>query len=457
MKKCVVIIVLFFVGLTYISFTNDDNKPEAIPENKQRQGDAVKGYEYLITGDYLKSGLPYNLFFMGFGKDKKNLLKRDGNNKEVNHEYTAVKASNGELVVAPNCLQCHSQEFDGQLYVGMGNTFIDFSQTKAVEKQANTLYNMLSVFQGKRFDAAKSFLIASKTLAPDLHTEVQGVNAAGRLAALLVAHRDPLSLKWSDKPLMFIPKEVVPTDVPAWWLLKKKNAMFYTGFGRGDFPKFLMASNLLTVSDTSEATEVYSHFADVLAYINSIEAPKYPRQINEQLADNGQKLFGENCVKCHGSYDENEDYPNMLIPSSIIGTDSALCRSNFSSPQFVEWFNKSWFTSGDNPARLVPYNGYLAPPLDGIWVTAPYLHNGSIPTLEAVLNSKLRPTYWSRDFGKPEYDYESPGWKFEKHVDANRKNVYNTTLPGYGNGGHYFGDKLSASERNAVIEYLKTL
>jgi mono/diheme cytochrome c family protein len=457
MKKPVLILVFFFLCLTYISFTDDQNKPVSIPPNAQRSGDATKGYEYLITGDYLKSGLPYNLFFLGFGKDKINYLKRTGINKDISHEYTAVKALNGELVVAPNCLQCHAQVFNGELYVGMGNSFMDFSDTKAAEKRANSLYNMLSLFEGKKFEASKNFLTATKTLAPDLHTEVRGVNAASRLAALLVAHRDPVTLKWSDKPLMYVPKEVVPTDVPAWWLLKKKNAMFYNGFGRGDFPKFLMASNLLTVSDTTEATEVYSHFTDVLAYINSIEAPKYTREINEQLAAQGQKLFEDNCAKCHGTYGENETYPNLLIPASIIGTDSALYKSNYLYPQFIEWFNKSWFTSGSNPAKLVPYSGYTAPPLDGIWITAPYLHNGSVPTLEGVLNSKSRPKYWSRDFENPVYNYDSLGWKFEKHTDANRKNVYNTTLLGYGNYGHYFGDKLSTLERKSVIEYLKTL
>ena len=70
------------------------------------------------------------------------------------------------------------------------------------------------------------------------------------LAALLVSHRDPQTLQWSDKNLLPLPNEIIPTDVPAWWLLKKKNAMFYNGFGRGDFGRFLMASNLLTVTDT---------------------------------------------------------------------------------------------------------------------------------------------------------------------------------------------------------------
>ena len=64
----------------------------------------------------------------------------------------------------------------------------------------------------------------------------------------------------------------------------------------------------------------------------------------------------------------------------------------------IDWYNRSWFSKGDHPAKLVPFNGYIAPPLDGVWITAPYFHNGSVPTIEAVLNSKFRPTYWTRDF-----------------------------------------------------------
>ena len=43
---------------------------------------------------------------------------------------------------------------------------------------------------------------------------------------------------------------------------------------------------------------------------------------------------------------------------------------------------------GDHPERFEPFDGYIAPPLDGIWITAPYLHNGSVPDLETLLNSK---------------------------------------------------------------------
>ena len=80
-----------------------------------------------------------------------------------------------------------------------------------------------------------------------------------------------------------------------------------------------------------------------------------------------------------------------------------------------------------------------------------------MPDLETLLNSKERPKYWSRDFDNPQYNYENPGWKYQVHADPERTIVYNTTLPGYGNYGHTFADKLSNRERKAIIEYLKTL
>jgi hypothetical protein len=175
------------------------------------------------------------------------------------------------------------------------------------------------------------------------------------------------------------------------------------------------------------------------------------------LAKEGETVFINNCSKCHGTYGANETYPNLLIPSNIIKTDSLLFKANYQNPQFIEWFNKSWYAQGEFAAKLFPSNGYVAPPLDGVWITAPYLHNGSVPTIEALLNSKLRPAYWSRNFTKTDYDYEKLGWKFEVHENPSGKKYYNTTLNGYGNYGHIFGDKLTDAERKAVIEYLKKL
>lgn len=460
MKKWAVLITLGLLGLAFTTILKPprEDQPVPIPASPQRIGDSAKGYSYLTTGDYLKSGIPYNYFLLGFGKSSLNYLKRDGDNALISHEYTAVKAPNGETVVAPNCLQCHAQVFDNKLYVGLGNTMIDFTDhLKLNARNATMAEALLKKGDPKKYEAAAPFLTAMKTIGSSLYTEVRGVSSADRLADLLVAHRDPETLQWRDQAVIDVAGTVIPTDTPPWWLLKKKHAMFYNGFGRGDFGRFLMASNLLTVSDSAEAREVDSRINDVLAFIYSIQAPPYPQAINKTLARQGATIFVQQCSKCHGNYGPGGEYPNLLIPESRIGTDSFLFKANFQSPQFVEWFNKSWFAQGDHPARLEPFNGYIAPPLDGIWVTAPYLHNGSVPTLEAVLNSKIRPAYWSRDFNNPQYDYEKIGWKYTEETGPNGTKTYNTTLPGYGNYGHNFGDKLTDKERKAVIEYLKTL
>jgi len=457
MKKLLVIGVMGMMVLGFRKWAGD--QPVPIPASPQRTGDAAAGYRYLTTGDYIKSGIPYDYFLLGFGRRSTNYLHRDSPNAVISQEYTAVKAPNGETVVAPNCLECHAQIFDGRLYVGLGNTFADFTDRKKLNPRGAAMAEMvLKKGDPGKYEAAAAFLTAMKTISGQLYTEVRGVNSADRLADLLVAHRDPQTLRWSADPVIDVSGKVVPTDVPPWWLLKKKHAMFYNGFGRGDFGRFLMASNLLTVRDSSEAREVDEHMGDVLSYIYSLKPPKYPYPIDKALAQRGGILFVEHCSKCHGHYGETSDYPNLMIPESLVGTDSLLYKSNYQSPQFIGWFNRSWFAQGDHPARLEPSDGYIAPPLDGIWITAPYLHNGSVPTLEALLDSRQRPVFWVRDFAQPQYDFVKVGWKYT--LDTMGKaptTVYNTTLPGYGNYGHRYGDVLSKPERKAVIEYLKTL
>lgn len=457
MKKAWVAVV---IGLLFLQAMRwEGQKPVAIPASPQRSGDAAAGYRYLTTGDYIKSGVPYNFFLLGFGKTTTNYLGRDSPNAVISHEYTAVRAPNGEMVVAPNCLECHAQVFGGRLYVGLGNSSADFTDRKKLSPAGAAMAEtMLRQRDPKKYEAAAAFLTAMKTISGQLYTEVRGVNSADRLADLLVAHRDPQTLEWRADPVIDVSGTVIPTDVPPWWLLKKKHAMFYNGFGRGDFGRFLMASNLLTVRDSSEAAEVDGHMGDVLSYIYSLEAPRYPYPIDKALARRGSVLFVERCSNCHGHYGDGGDYPNWLIPESMVGTDSLLYKSNYQSPQFIGWFNRSWFAQGEHPARLEPFDGYVAPPLDGIWMTAPYLHNGSVPTLEAVLNSRERPVCWVRDFEKQEYDYAKVGWKYSVDTaGVGAMKVYNTTLPGYGNYGHRFGDSFSATDRKAVIEYLKTL
>ena len=293
MKKTLVILMMTAAICSFTLLTTfSEEKPIPIPPSKQRtNGDVKKGYDYLIAGDYVKGGIPLNVFMFGT-MGQKTYLQRDGLNKNIGFAYTAVKASNGEVLVAPNCLQCHAQVFEDQLIIGLGNSLADFTKgEKFNAANFNLLEKILKLNAPKQYEAAADFLHISKTITPYLYAEVKGVNIADRLAGVLVAHRDPLSLKWSDEALVPIPNEIIPTDTPPWWLLKKKNAMFYNGFGRGDFGRFLMASNLLTVNDTSESRSVDEHMPDVLAYIYSLQPPKYPKAIDQSLAIKGKTIF----------------------------------------------------------------------------------------------------------------------------------------------------------------------
>ena len=132
MRKIIVLLIMFATASFFIAAIKhrplvDPEKPVYIPESKQRNGNAAAGYTYLTTGDYIKGGVPYDFFLMASGKKQKKYLEREGLNSNVSHEFTVIQSANGENLVAPNCMQCHAQVFNDQLYIGMGNSFADFT------------------------------------------------------------------------------------------------------------------------------------------------------------------------------------------------------------------------------------------------------------------------------------------------------------------------------------------
>jgi hypothetical protein len=106
---------------------------------------------------------------------------------------------------------------------------------------------------------------------------------------------------------------------------------------------------------------------------------------------------------------------------------------------------------------------YKARPLDGIWATGPYLHNGSVPNLDALLKEpNERPAKFF--VGTRYFDPKNVG--FTTHQTAKRDGFeFDTTKPGNRNTGHaaYVPQggtephTFDASERAALVEYLKTL
>ncbi len=470
--------LVYLFSLFILSCSSENNSPEsqnnnntptipvfettAIPKYSQRVGNANDGYTYLTTGDYMSSGIPYDAFILGIGKDNSNVLNRTGDNAVISPEFTAITAKNGVRIVALNCLQCHATKINNQFIIGLGNTNIDFTKNRADDiATLNTGIKILYGENSLEWEAYETFkknieIIGSKTI-----TKTKGVNPADKTTMVLTAYRDKNTLELLENPALTISNEVIPSDVPAWWLLKKKNALFYHAIGREDFNRSMITMVLATLNDKEKAEEVDAKMKDILAYIFSLEAPKYPFEIDQNLAKTGEIIFNNNCVVCHGTYGTNNSYPNLLVSLKTIDTDAALSNlytnTTNESTYFKDWFNTGWFGSGSNGLLVKADGGYIAPPLDGIWATAPYFHNASVPTIEDVLNSKNRPKYWSRTFDNTDYNKEKVGWNYTSENSKMNTQTYDTTLKGYGNGGHTFGDKLNNAERNALIEYLKTL
>lgn len=353
----------------------------------------------------------------------------------------------GRKALSTDCLLCHGGAINGKSYVGLGNASLDLE----------------SLF----LDMAEVDGMPRKL--PFTFANVRGTTEAGGVSVYLLGLREP-DLKLRTPRLELGLRDDMVEDAPAWWHLKKKKTMYHTGGGDARSVRSLMQFMMSPLNSGESIKREEGTFADIQQYLLSLEAPLYPLPINRDLAATGEKLFTRHCAKCHGTYGKEWTYPNKIVPLKEIGTDPN--RYHGISAEFGRYYNQSWFAqekrgwfTDDYAAR--PSAGYQAPPLDGIWATAPYFHNGAAPTVYDVLNSKTRPKVFTRSYKTDleAYDPVKLGWKVQvldkvpsgELSGHERRKIYDTAQPGRSNGGHTYGDHLTDDDRKAVIEYLKTL
>jgi len=353
----------------------------------------------------------------------------------------SIDPENGRAGFQVDCLICHGGSIGGTSYVGLGNSQLD----------------LIGLYRDLFAADDRPLYFTGFTV-----NTVRGAVNAGQMSAVLLSLRNPdLSERVLPLPLG---SRFPETDVPAWWLLKHKETMYYDGRTPAASVRSIMQF-LMGETSRSEFEELEPTFGDIQAYLFSLQPPPYPRAIDPELAERGRALFEDTCSRCHGTYRPERSYPNRIVELNVIGTDPA--RALAPSDRLVAHYNASWF--GERYPADETMTGYQAPPLDGIWATAPYLHNGSVPTVEALLDSSKRPDRYRRppstDF--EHYDFNRLGWKvevLEQDVDPSGdppvdqdRTIYDIRRFGLGNQGHTFGDGLEPQDRRAVIEYLKTL
>jgi mono/diheme cytochrome c family protein len=403
------------------------------------------------------NGIPYDVYRKLVNAKPDSVLARTGINAGVSYGNTVFENAEGLQVISGNCFTCHASKLNGEVVLGLGNSFSDY--TRSSRRKIGILNWMVRKKYGKDSPEWASYEEQARWFASvgsAVKMENPGINPAFRVEEAAIRFRDPGDLTFLEVPNFKLSKATIGTDVPPLWNVAKKEALYYNGMGRGDFTKLLMQACLLGIHDSTAARAVQGSFGDVVAWLRDLKPPSYPGKIDQQLAKEGMSVFHSNCQKCHGSYGEKGTYPNKLVPLNEVGTDPTYALYAMASP-VNEWYNASWFAQSEPRAESRPSPAYIAPPLDGIWATAPFLHNGSVPTLQALLDSRLRPVYWERDYDCDQYDLEMIGWPYTEKSRAGGRYTYDTSLPGYGNAGHTFGDSLSSRDRTAVLEYLKSL
>jgi mono/diheme cytochrome c family protein len=207
-----------------------------------------------------------------------------------------------------------------------------------------------------------------------------------------------------------------------------------------------------------------------LAAIGRVEAwlldaapPPYPFPIDQALAARGAPLYAEYCAACHGA--SGQDFRGARVghvtPLAEIGTD----RARLDSYTRELAVNQATLYAG-YPHRFRHFRktrGYANMPLDGLWLRAPYLHNGSVPTLRDLLEpAAARPLTFLR--GGDLYDPGRVGFAATPPAAAAGAGgpplfLYDTRVAGNGNGGHEgraYGTELPAADKDALLEYLKT-
>jgi mono/diheme cytochrome c family protein len=344
-----------------------------------------------------------------------------------------------------DCLMCHAGRVAGQTVIGVGNASLDLQ----------SLFNDLFANEFLPYKIPFRFSYARGT-----------VDVVNPVAFLMEFRAPDLSLK---RTMKLDYHDNVSSDPPAWWLLKRKKTRNWTGGIDAQSVRVDMVNLLSPLNSAEHIKKHETTFADIHAFVMSVEAPKYPFPVDPALAEKGRALFADTCARCHGTYGSKGEYPNKIVPLKTIGTDPTLALAI--TGKNIDYLNQSWFAQekkadgGWHTIRETP--GYQAPPLDGIWATAPYFHNASVPTLYHVLSSKARPKIFTRSYRteKEDYDAVNVGWKIRvldgppagKLPAHERSKIHDTAQPGLSNAGHTFGDELTEEQRRAVIEYLKTL
>ena len=284
-----------------------------------------------------------------------------------------------------------------------------------------------------------------------------------------------------------IPPFATVTDIPSVWNQRTRELAQWDGSVKMAFWRNIAAA-LPIVGDPSK---VDLHNVGIVAnFLHDLPPAPYPFDVDMARAVRGEALFKDNCAGCH------KPLNNTVYGRRDIGTD--MNRAEVLNEPALKIFLGGFAASCNNPefryktpagqvvqpckmsgddviiGRVTPANqGYVTNVLDGIWARAPYLHNGSVPTLYHLLVPSERPQQFLR--GSIDYDRVNGGYAWRVPDiglvgdTAPTLMLYDTRKDSRSNAGHdrdlfvdgkfqrlNWSDARYAEQVKDLIEYLKT-
>lgn len=426
--------------------------------------------------------------------------------KELPMGATIFKTDNGEGLTF-GCAACHTSDLFGVKVIGLTNRFpranTFFHSGAAVAPYLNSFLfkDVLDSTEGERL-----ILVQTKKNLKSVGTKVPealGLDTSLAQIALSLAKRKedqwatPSKL-YSKFPRPNILERKIADSKPAvWWNLKYKNRWLSDGSIVSGNPVHtnILWNEIGRGADLKELqrwlennTEIVD---DLTAAVFASQAPRYekffgPTSIKIEKARRGEKLFIQSCQKCHGVYEKGWNLPNENSLTAIqkiqtinviyheetpvknVGTDPG---RYLGMKAFAEDLNRLEI-SKHLGAKVEIQEGYVPPPLVGIWSRWPYFHNNSIPNLCALLTpSAQRPkTYYSGAAKNKDTDFDQEcvgyplGDKTPVAWTKQKQHLYDTRKEGLSNKGH--DDKIfikdgkeifTQADKLDLIEFLKTL
>lgn len=467
--------------------------------------------------------------YAGFGSEKEiyewlGLAKHNGPNAQgiykmpmpngkIDQFYVGaglIKNSHGEGLTF-SCFACHSTNLFGTTVMGLtnkrphSNKFFHMARKLVPQIPDTVFYYGTSATAGElnMFRRTKKNLVSIDGVVP----QVLGLDTSLPHVALSLSRRNNDEFATKNTQLERYPRDnalrtVIADSKPMpWWNVKYKTRWLSDGSivsGNPIFTNVLWneigrGTDLVELKNWMEANPKI--IEEMTAAVFANEAPRYTDffptdSISLERAKRGEKLFNQTCLKCHGEYqkawntteNENLSRTDILKTTKVIYHEQTPVIDVDTDPN--RWQATKFFADELNNlavskwmgTKVEPQEGYVPPPLVGIWARYPYFHNNSVPHLCGVLSlAKNRPVTFivgPAENKTTDFDQECNGYPVGEKIPASWKKdkdylaeaTFDTRKVGLKNVGHEKmllndegKEKFSSEDKKDLIHFLKTL